>query len=344
MRVRHRFLGFQIATSLVVAAAMAAGSIALVRSAVRERFVERIRSEASLLSAWVEEQSADDDLQDLAVRAMGRIGLRVTFIDEAGLVRGDSSRSADSLAAMDNHIDRPEVQGARISGTGESFRTSTTTNVEYFYIARVVEGQGPVKYVRLALPSSEMTSVQTRYTGLVLAVVPAAMLLMVIVGYVAVRRLSRPVERMADAVERSAGGDLRLQPPTDGGEEIERLGHAVGQMQQALLEKIAQLDSEKALLSSVISGMQEGLLLVGRDGHIRLCNDALRRIFAFEFDPRGKAARRGGPSSRGDPGDRGRDHRRTRHESVDPHVARNGPVVRAPRLSAPGARRSGPGS
>jgi two-component system phosphate regulon sensor histidine kinase PhoR len=275
-----------LVASLAGAALVALASTALIRGAVRERFAERIGAETALLAEWVE-GGVDGDLQEFSVRAAGRLGVRVTLIDRAGIVTADSSRDAAGLATMDNHADRPEVRAARLRGSGDSFRSSATTNVEYYYSARILSGDGPVKYVRIALPSSEIYRVQKHYSLLVFAMVPAAMLLLSALGYTAVRRLSRPVERMARAVERSARGDLQLELPADGGEEIERLGGAVQQMRQALLEKLGELGAERSLLSSVIEGIREGLLLVGADGRVRLANETLRETLDLAFDPAG---------------------------------------------------------
>jgi two-component system phosphate regulon sensor histidine kinase PhoR len=272
--------------SLAGAILVALASAALIRGAVRGRFVDRIRAETALLAEWVEHEERVD-YQDFCVRAARRLGLRVTLIDVEGMVLADSSRDLAGVVAMDNHADRPEVLAARLRGNGDSFRTSATTNVEYYYSTRVVAGDRLVKYVRVALPSSEVYRVQSRYSLLVVAMVPVAMLLLSALGYGAVRRLSRPVERMATAVERSARGDLHLELPADGGEEIERLGGAVRLMREALLEKLEELGAERALLSSVVEGMREGLLLVGADGRVRLANEPLRRTLDLAFDPAG---------------------------------------------------------
>jgi len=278
-------VGLSVA-SLAGALLVALASTALIRGLVRERSIERIRAETALLSDWTEHGPSTDP-QEFAVLAAGRLNLRVTLIDAAGTVVGDSSRDAASLAVMDNHADRPEVVAARLRGEGQSFRTSDTTHVEYFYSAALVAGNGAVRYVRVALPSSEVHSVQWRSAWLVVAMVPTAMLLTSALGYAAVRRLSRPVERLAEAVERSAQGDLALVPAANAGEEIERLAHAVRQMQRALLERLNELGAERALLSSVIEGMREGLLLVGADSHVRLANRPARETLELTIDPEG---------------------------------------------------------
>jgi two-component system phosphate regulon sensor histidine kinase PhoR len=286
LTVRHRLLTVLTVASLAGAILVAVASAALIREAVRGRFVDRIRAETALLAEWVEQEERID-YQDFCVRAAARLGLRVTLIDVEGTVLADSSRDLAGVAAMDNHAGRPEVLAARLSGTGDSFRTSATTNVEYFYSARVVAGDRLAKYVRIALPSTEVYRVQSRYSLLVVAMVPVAMLLLSALGYAAVRRLSRPIERMAAAVDRSARGDLQLELPADGGEEIERLGNAVSVMREALIEKLDELGTERALLSSVVEGMREGLLLVGADGRVRLANEPLRRTLDLAFDPAG---------------------------------------------------------
>jgi two-component system phosphate regulon sensor histidine kinase PhoR len=84
-----------------------------------------------------------------------------------------------------------------------------------------------------------------------------------------------------------ADGDLASPIPDNGGEEVARLAGAVRRMRATLLEKLRELDAERSLLSSVISGMHEGLLVVGPDRRIRLANAEVRRVLELNFDPTG---------------------------------------------------------
>jgi len=289
MTVRRRLLLIMSVAGLLGAVVVAVGAVALLRTAVRERAVERIQAETSLLAHWVEDFSSTDDPQSFAERVARRLGARVSLIAPDGVVIGDSSRDPAGVSEMENHIDRPEVRDARLRGSGSSFRLSTTTNVQYFYAAHRVSGSGRVGYIRLALPATTVQQVQTRYARLVVGVVLIAIVLLVLLGYLAVRRLSRPMERIALAVERSATGDFHapLPIPREGGEEVSRLATSVRRLQLALLEKIDELDDERSLLSSVIGGMREGLLLVDGDRRVRLANEALSGVLDLSFDPRG---------------------------------------------------------
>jgi len=57
--------------------------------------------------------------------------LRITIIDKSGEVFYDNF--VDELENMENHIDRPEIQGSLNNHFGTSIRKSTTTGQEYYY-------------------------------------------------------------------------------------------------------------------------------------------------------------------------------------------------------------------
>jgi two-component system phosphate regulon sensor histidine kinase PhoR len=286
LRVRHKLLITLTAAALLAGVLVAVGAVWLLRSAVRENHVDRIRAETALLAEWVVHDN-ERDLQLFAQQAAGRLRVRVTLIDPDGAVLADSARGRDGVAAMENHLDRPEIRDALRTGSGQSSRTSATTDVEYFYSAHRVSGTGPIRFARIALPTSQVESVQARYIGILAAVVLLSLLVMVVIGYASVRRLSKPVEWMAEAAERAADGDLQREIPRYGEAEVARLAVAVNRMKQALVEKIGELETEQERLASVISGMREGLLLVGSDRRIRLANEAIRQIFLLPTDPLG---------------------------------------------------------
>lgn len=279
-----------IAAGVAGSVLVAAGAVALVRSALRERYVERMAAESHLVADWIARRDAGDSLQAIAEAAARRLGVRVTLIDVAGEVLADSSREAGRVPQMENHLHRHEINQARQVGWGVDIRTSRSTNVEYLYGALLAQGTEPVRYVRLALPTESVHTIRTKYVSLIVVVVIATMVVLVAVGYAAVRRLSHPVERMAEEVARSVESEfaLPLSAMNVGGDEIRRLAATVKRMQVAMLEKIGELDGERRLLASVVSGMREGLLLVGPDRHVRLANDALRRLLELEIEPRGR--------------------------------------------------------
>jgi two-component system phosphate regulon sensor histidine kinase PhoR len=285
VRIRHKLLVILVATALAGSLLVGLGSVWLLREATREHYAGRIRAETALLAEWV--RTGGDDYQALAVEAGKRLGVRITLIGPDGVVLGDSARDRAGVREMENHIGRPEIRAALSRGLGESVRTSGTTNEEYFYSARLVGRDEPVGFVRIALPSNRLDEMQARYARLVTGIVLVALLLLTGVAYAAVRRVSKPVERMSELADRTARGDLGVEVPDAGVDEVSRLGASVNRMKRALVEKIGELEDERALFSSVIGGMREGLLVVGPDRRIRLANPALARIFDLREDPSG---------------------------------------------------------
>src|SRR5690606_15003823 len=105
-----------------LAAAAAALSIATViiawelraeeRAFIERRLTDQAVLIAELLSrspAMASEAALDDEADRLAVSIDGRI----TLIAQDGRVVGDSTADGSELAALDNHLQRPEVSRAR---------------------------------------------------------------------------------------------------------------------------------------------------------------------------------------------------------------------------------------
>jgi len=63
-------------------------------------------------------------------------GVRITLIDETGIVKYDS---VANQSLMDNHISRPEITEALENGEGQSVRESDTLNANTFYYALKME-------------------------------------------------------------------------------------------------------------------------------------------------------------------------------------------------------------
>ena len=292
MKIRHKLLIAFVITALVTSILVTAGAGRLLRTAVEERFIERIEAESLLMRAWLEEKSrpgivSAGALQEFAVVAGARLGYRVTLIREDGLVLADSAQDTTGLLSMDNHAGRPEIVMAMREGNGESRRTSATTRTEYYYRALRVDNTDPVRIIRVALPTGQVQRIQSRYLSLMAIITAVVLLAICALGYLFVRRLSKPVEDITRAAELTAGGDLDSPLPPVGDDEAGRLAGAVGAMRAGLLKKVDEIASEHRLMLSMMSGIREGLLLVGTDHRILMANRPLREIFEVAGNPEG---------------------------------------------------------
>ena len=118
---------------------------------IEEDLAARTRLAAALLAHRPVTPSHDAEAGQLA----GLTGARVTFIDAAGRVTGDSEVTEIDLPRVENHGDRPEVVEARAGGIGRARRYSQTAERDFLYAASAVD-DSPIAFVRLALPLASM--------------------------------------------------------------------------------------------------------------------------------------------------------------------------------------------
>src|SRR2546423_301112 len=138
--------------ALLVAAAVLGSILAtdvLLRRHLETEVGAELEREARLVAALTPTDSAQ--WPEFAALAGSRLGRRVTFIDAAGHVRGDTEFDRSALPRLQNHRDRPEVRAAMdsASGVGVSQRLSASTNERQLYVA-VRDGPPGLTIVRVS--------------------------------------------------------------------------------------------------------------------------------------------------------------------------------------------------
>jgi two-component system phosphate regulon sensor histidine kinase PhoR len=84
-----------------------------------------------------------------------QLNMRVTLVDPLGKVLSDSE--ADTKK-MDNHLNRPEIEKARVEGQGIATRFSVTLKESMLYVAIPMKENNEIKgYIRLARPLTKVT-------------------------------------------------------------------------------------------------------------------------------------------------------------------------------------------
>ena len=161
MRLGIRGKLFAVSFGLIILSLLA-GEIYL-RPSIEANLLDRIRADLFVRLALVEraastrgdlDRAAWDALaDDLAPRARGR----VTFMNAAGTVIGDSEVVLNDLERVENHRDRPEVAAALAGRAQSSMRFSATIQKRMMYAAvpMAVPGGGRGA-ARLAVPLDEV--------------------------------------------------------------------------------------------------------------------------------------------------------------------------------------------
>jgi two-component system, OmpR family, phosphate regulon sensor histidine kinase PhoR len=264
---------------LLILAAMAILSLYLTRvtraSALQELqdgLTVQARAVAESAAPLLQQGRDPAQLDPLARRWAALLGARVTIIGAEGMVLGESERPYQT---MDNHLHRPEVQEARLAGTGVSVRRSESVQAQMMYAAvRVLmsDEESTAGFVRVAVP---LDRVQAELAQVRNSILTAAVLTTLVALALAIaERTAKPVRRLTAVARRMAAGDLeaRLLPRTN--DEIGVLTRAFNEMGEQLRDKVTTLAGERARLAMVLELMADGVLIVNEEGHVALLNPA----------------------------------------------------------------------
>jgi two-component system phosphate regulon sensor histidine kinase PhoR len=100
----------------------------------------------------------------------------------------------------------------------------------------------------------------------------------------------RALSKMADAVRAMRRGDFTARAPVPERSPLAPLSTALNDLAADLGASIDASRKERDLLSGILDGMAEGVIVFDRDGHIILANLAARRIAVSGDDVIGKSA------------------------------------------------------
>jgi two-component system phosphate regulon sensor histidine kinase PhoR len=99
-----------------------------------------------------------------------------------------------------------------------------------------------------------------------------------VLSFVFIRALTRPLQAMTDTAEKLARGDYQVPPPIESTGDVGVLARAMNRMAAEVKARVGELTDQRDLLSVVFGGLVEGVVVVGRDGRIALVNDAARPL------------------------------------------------------------------
>jgi two-component system phosphate regulon sensor histidine kinase PhoR len=246
---------------------------------------ENLASQAKMtaLMAGRELHAPTIDAPRLAAEIGRSLTARVTIIDSRGRVIGDSEVPADRLGELENHRERPEVQGALHEGHGTAIRYSATLRTDMLYVAvPFVDAQSGGGVIRLALPLSAVNKALAGLHSTLGLSLLAAFILALIFSVVLSRLTSRPLHQVAAIAAEFGRGNLSRRLPVGWHDELGELARIMNDMAGRLEEQLTSLASERNRLDAILVGMSEGLMVTDADGTVTLVNPAFRRLLAVD--------------------------------------------------------------
>jgi two-component system phosphate regulon sensor histidine kinase PhoR len=275
------------AAALTIAAVMIAWEL---RTEERSLIEGRLTDQASLIAELLSRDTTlttGTVIDDEADRLAEVLGGRVTLVAADGRVLGDSTVDGDALAALDNHLERPEVQIARQQPVGVVERYSITTQGDMLYAA-VGASHPVIKFVRVALPLTAVAA-QLRRTaaaaGIAFALAaPVAIALAWLLSLV----VSGRVQHIAGVAKRYSGGDLTRPPYDYGSDELGDVARVLDASVHELGRRLEEQSRDRAHMEAILTGMVEGVLVVDAQGRLQLVNRAAQAMLRVETTATGR--------------------------------------------------------
>jgi len=205
---------------------------------------------------------------------------RVTLIDASGRVKADSEKD---LAQMDSHLNRSEIQEARIKGQGEAIRYSRTLAVDMIYIAfPIVEGSEVSGYIRFARPLFEVKKAVDQqysyiYKCLLIAIIPSF-----IIAFLLARKLISPIEKVISYTHKVCSGEASGTLLIESNDDVGQLEKDINRMVREQQERVRAAYEEKAKLEAAFASMTEGVLVINNQNRIEFLNRSLKEILRNE--------------------------------------------------------------
>jgi two-component system phosphate regulon sensor histidine kinase PhoR len=237
---------------------------------------------ASLLGLTLANPPQSDDpieLRNWTSRA-ARSGARVTIIDDTGRVLADSEADAEK---MENHANRPEIQQAFASGTGQSVRRSATLDRELVYRAQRYSrpASSPI-VIRLALPLAQidLSLVELRQRQLIATLV--VLLVGALVSFAFARMFAARVQRLQRFSQRIAEGDFRPLLREGPRDELSDLADSLNLTAARMDREIRLLSGERNRSSAILRSMVEGVAVIDAEERLVFYNRAFSEILNLD--------------------------------------------------------------
>jgi two-component system nitrogen regulation sensor histidine kinase NtrY len=199
------------------------------------------------------------------------------------IVLNPYGRSTENIISRDvmDRLDR----GEQVVPIADSKRVGAAVKLAYgkdtyLYTSRLVEDRLAVQLKRGDAIIADYNALQTRSRALQLrfnaALLVVSLLIVGIAVWIALvvaDRLVRPVGELVAAAHKVASGDLTARVPLPKtNDEVGTLANAFNAMTDQLQAQTGALESRRALIEAVMSGVSAGVVSIAKDGTIRLIN------------------------------------------------------------------------
>lgn len=278
MKTRLFYKLFGTYTVIAVVAVVIAGFVIerQIKAGLTRWIEDDLTAQAQIMALMPEKEIVRQS-ELLAERARARL----TLIDASGRVIVDSDRH---LITVDSHLNRSEIQEARVKGKGAAIRYSRTLKTDTLNVALpLYDGANLTGYIRLSRPMLEVTRSVDGIRHAVLKVFLLVLLFSMILAFVFSTRMVSPIQEIEAFTDRIRKGDVSGMLMIESRDEIGQLARNINEMVAGLQEKIRQANDEKWKLRAAFAGMAEGVMVLNAQHRIESLNKGMTQLIGREY-------------------------------------------------------------
>jgi len=241
----------------------------------------RLSSQGRAVASWL---SIAGHVDRLTPRLAAVTGTRLTVVGADGVVQGDSHEPG-----IVGHAVGPawEIEQARKGKVSRAVRQLATTDPRQYLVAVPAE-MGRV--IRLAVPLGDIVETRARMRNRLLVGFGFGFLGALLLSWIFVRAITKPIQSMTQTAESLAAGNYDAPAPaaaTKAGGELGVLARAMMHMAGEVKSRVNELTEQRDLLSVVVGGLVEGVVVVDPEDAIVIANAAARPLIDPEGRPSG---------------------------------------------------------
>jgi two-component system, OmpR family, phosphate regulon sensor histidine kinase PhoR len=209
-------------------------------------------------------------------------GTRLTIVGADGIVQGDSHEPATVGKPIGAASEIAEARGGRIARAVRELALDEPRQ----YLVAVPAELGRV--IRLAVPLGDILDTRARMRNRLLVGFGFGFIGALFLSWIFVRAVTRPIQSMTRTAESLAAGEDEVDPPaaaTEAGGELGVLARAMMRMAGEVKARVSELTEQRDLLSVVVGGLVEGVVVVDPDGSIVVANAAAKPLIGDSLPP-----------------------------------------------------------
>lgn len=247
-----------VALTLITALVVGLLSVAVSYRKAQDQLMSQLWQELEVLSALAEEPQEQAMLEKLGARVLNRL----TWIGADGTVLFDNQSNA---AAMQNHLEREEIAQAAQNGTGYAKRFSDTLLEEQIYCARRLPNGG---FLRISATQRSLIGSLWQMVWVLLG----GILLMTALSAALTRRWTGALIRPINEIDLEHPLSNRVY------DELSPMLRRMEEQNRRLETQVREITTRRSELETIITHMNEGLLILDDHRHVLLMNDSAHSI------------------------------------------------------------------